>query len=112
MSQNTQSGTVDEQQAVEQGKEAATLKTVFGIPVETKWISVERAIKVVTIEDTIFNMCGEGDTVEEAIEDYKLSLQLYFQELIEDEDNLTECKAHHLCYLRKAFEVYNGQADG
>ena len=68
----------------------------FGIPVV---IEVDEDAIVVT--DYIIHMYGVGNTVQEAIEDYKISIKAYREELLEDEDRLSSYLKQHLYYLRK-----------
>ncbi len=68
---------------------------VFGIPVE-----IEIHEDAVVVTDYIVNMYGVGDSIQEAIEDYKTSIKAYFKELQEDENRLGSNLKYHLYFLR------------
>lgn len=71
---------------------------IFGIPVE---IEVDEDAIIVT--DYIVNMYGVGNSMQEAIEDYKISIKAYFKELEENEEKLANNLMQHLHYLRHIF---------
>ncbi len=68
---------------------------IFGIPVT---IGIDENEIVVT--DYIVHMYGVGNDEQEAIEDYKISIKAYLEELQEDEDRLGSNLQQHLYYLR------------
>ena len=68
---------------------------IFGIPV-----TVERDGDQFLVTDCEINMYGVGDTVEDAVEDYK-SVVLEYSELLEKRaERLSEHLMRHLRYLR------------
>ena len=71
---------------------------IFGIPVT---IEIDEDSIVVT--DYIVHMYGVGNSIKEAVEDYKISIKAYFEELQKEEDTLGDNLTQHLCYLRNIF---------
>ena len=71
---------------------------IFGIPVQ-----IEVDEDAIIVSDYIVNMYGVGNSIQEAIEDYKISIKAYFKELEENEDKLASNLMQHLCYLRHIF---------
>lgn len=71
---------------------------IFGIPV-----TVENDEDATIVTDYIVHMYGVGNSIQEAIEDYKTSIKAYFEELQEDKDRLGSNLTQHLCYLRNIF---------
>ncbi len=71
---------------------------IFGIPVT---IEIDEGSIVVT--DYIVHMYGVGTSIKEAVEDYKISIKAYFEELQKEEDMLGDNLTQHLCYLRNIF---------
>ena len=71
---------------------------IFGIPV-----SIESDEDTIVVTDYIVHMYGAGNSIKEAIEDYKTSIKAYFEELQKDEDRLGSNLTQHLCYLRNIF---------
>lgn len=68
---------------------------IFGIPV-----SIESDENTIVVTDYIVNMYGAGNSIQEAVEDYKISIKAYFEELQEDGERLGSSLTQHLCYLR------------
>ena len=66
-------------------------------------VGIGRDKSAFIVTDGIVNMYGVGDSIEEAIEDYKITIKAYFDDLQEDEDNLGCNLRQHLNYLRKRF---------
>ena len=76
--------------------EAGKFLYIFGIPA-----TVEIDEDAIIVTDYIVHMYGVGDTVQEAINDYKTSIKAYFAELQENEDRLGNNLKRHLYYLRE-----------
>ncbi len=70
------------------------LLNIFGIPV-----TIQTDEDAIIITDDIVYMYGVGNTPQEAIEDYKISIKAYFEELQENEDRLGNNLKQHLYYL-------------
>lgn len=68
---------------------------IFEIPV-----TIEIDEDVIVVTDYIVHMYGVGNDEQEAIEDYKISIKAYLEELQEDEDRLGSNLKKHLYYLR------------
>ena len=71
------------------------LLNIFGIPVT---IEIDEGAIIVT--DDEIHMYGIGNTLQEAIDDYKLCIALYLEELEESEERLGANLKQHLHYLR------------
>jgi hypothetical protein len=80
---------------IRQSTGTRALQNVFGIPVE-----IEIHEDVVLVTDCKINMYGVGDSIDEAIEDYKASIKAYFEELQEHEKRLGSNLKYHLYFLR------------
>ncbi len=74
------------------------LRNIFGIPV-----AIENDRDEIVVTDYIVHMYGVGNSIQEAIDDYKISIKAYFEELQEDENRLGSDLTRHLCYLRNIF---------
>ena len=70
-------------------------KEIFGIPV-----IIERDEDQFVIMDDEINMYGVGDSIDEAIEDYKDAVTEYFQMLNSKQDKLGPRLEKHWHYLR------------
>lgn len=70
--------------------------SIFGIPV-----SIEKDEDNIVVTDYIVHMYGVGNDIQSAIEDYKISIKEYFEELEEEENNLGDDLKQQLCYLRE-----------
>lgn len=73
-------------------------QNIFGIPAV-----IEIHEDAIVVTDNIVYMYGVGNSIQEAIEDYKISIKAYFEELQENEDNLSSNLEKHLYYLRNIF---------
>ena len=71
---------------------------IFGIPV-----TIEIDEGSITVTDYIVHMYGVGNSIEEAVEDYKISIKAYFEELQKEEGTLGDNLKQHLCYLQNIF---------
>jgi len=74
---------------------------IFGIPV-----TIEIDEGSIAVTDYIVHMYGVGNSIKEAVEDYKTSIKAYFEELQEEEDTLGDNLTQHLCYLRSIFASF------
>ena len=81
-------------------------KTIFGIPV----ITIENIeSKDFFVTDCVVHQYGVGNSIQEAVDDYKITVKAYYASLQEDEGRLGSDL--NLCYLRKVFEeINNGDA--
>ncbi len=68
---------------------------ILGIPV-----TIEIDEDAIVVTDYTIHMYGVGNSIQEAIEDYKISIKAYLEELQEDEDRLSSNLKLHLYYLR------------
>lgn len=80
---------------IPQPSETGKFLHIFRIPV-----TIEIDEDAIIVTDYIVHMYGVGDTVQEAIDDYKSSIKAYLKELQEDEDRLGNNLKRHLYYLR------------
>lgn len=69
---------------------------IYGIPVIIEYDEDGTII----ITDDIINMYGVGDTITEAIKDYKDTIKEYYKDLKENEGMLGHNLRQHLEYLR------------
>ncbi len=79
-----------------QPSETDSSLSIFGIPV-----SIEKDENNIVVTDYIIHMYGVGNDIQSAIEDYKISIKAYFEELEEEESNLGDNLRNQLCYLRE-----------
>lgn len=79
---------------IPQPSETGKFINIFGIPV-----TIEIDEDAIIVTDYIVHMYGVGNTLQEAIEDYKISIKAYREELLEDEDRLNSNLKQHLYYL-------------
>ncbi|MHA2068999.1 MAG: hypothetical protein ACXABY_31945 [Candidatus Thorarchaeota archaeon] len=64
-------------------------------------VTIEIDENAIIVTDYIVHMYGVGNTVQEAIEDYKISTKAYLEELQKDEDRLSSNLKQHLYYLHR-----------
>lgn len=71
------------------------IHTLYGIPIQ-----IEEDKDGFIVSDDIINMYGIGDTIENAIEDYKSTIIEYYDFLVAEEVNLAKHLKEHLDYLK------------